>query len=191
MRRLAGAVMIWIMIWICAAMAEPAALSIEAPGEEIRPGRPVIVSFTVPEDGVCSIELRDETGASVLNVAEERAAQAGYNSMYWNGTCGGIPVPEGNYHVRLTNRGYAAEEDVVIERDKESEIDLSKVDIKEVAIGHVTFTIVPDYAQLFVDGQMTDFEEGVTLEYGVHRIHVELAGYKSVDTNIRISDKFI
>lgn len=101
-----------------------------------------------------------------------------------------IPVPEGNYHVRLTNRGYAAEEDVVIERDKESEIDLSKVDIKEVAIGHVTFTIVPDYAQLFVDGQMTDFEEGVTLEYGVHRIHVELAGYESVDTNIRISDKF-
>ncbi len=101
-----------------------------------------------------------------------------------------IPVPEGNYHVRLTNRGYAAEEDVVIERDKESEIDLSKADIKEVAIGHVSFTIVPDYAQLFVDGQMTDFEERVSLEYGVHRIHVELAGYESVDTNIRISDKF-
>ncbi len=101
-----------------------------------------------------------------------------------------IPVPEGNYHVRLTNRGYAAEEDVVIERDRESEIDLSKVDIKEVAIGHVSFTIVPDYAQLFVDGQMTDYEERVPLEFGIHRIHVELAGYESVDTNIRISDKF-
>lgn len=101
-----------------------------------------------------------------------------------------IPVPEGNYHVRLTNRGYAAEEDVVIERDKESEIDLSKVDIKEVAVGHVSFTIVPDYAQLFVDGVMTDFEERVPLEYGIHRVHAELAGYESVDTNIRVSDKF-
>ncbi len=101
-----------------------------------------------------------------------------------------IPVPEGNYHVRLTNRGYAAEEDVVIERDRESVIDLSTVDIKEVAIGHVAFTIVPDYAQLFVDGQMTDFEERVALEYGIHRVHVELAGYNSVDTNIRINDKF-
>ncbi len=101
-----------------------------------------------------------------------------------------IPVPEGNYHVRLTNKGYAAEEDVVIERDRESEIDLSKVDIREVAIGHVSFTIVPDYAQLFVDGQMTDFEERVPLEYGIHRIHVELAGYNSVDTNIRISDNY-
>ncbi len=101
-----------------------------------------------------------------------------------------IPVPEGDYHIRLTNRGYAAEEDATIERDKEFVLDLSKVDVKEVAIGHVEFTVVPDYAQLFVDGQMTDFEERVPLEYGIHRIHVELAGYKSVDTNIRISDKY-
>ena len=101
-----------------------------------------------------------------------------------------IPVPEGDYHVRLTNKGYAAEEDATIERDKEFVLDLSNVEIKEVAIGHVEFTIVPDYAQLYVDGQMTDFEERVALEYGIHRIHVELAGYNSVDTNIRISDKY-
>ncbi|MCR5590906.1 MAG: PEGA domain-containing protein [Lachnospiraceae bacterium] len=102
-----------------------------------------------------------------------------------------IPVPEGTYHVRLTNRGYAAEEDVLIERDKETTIDLSKADIKEVSIGHVAFGIVPDYAQLYVDGQMTDFEERVAMEYGIHRVHVELAGYKSVDTNIRVSDKYV
>lgn len=101
-----------------------------------------------------------------------------------------IPVPEGSYHVRLTNRGYAAEEDVEITRDEETVIDLSKVDVKEVAIGHVEFSIVPDYAQLFVDGVMTDFEERVPIEYGIHHVHVELAGYKSIDTNIRISDKY-
>ena len=101
-----------------------------------------------------------------------------------------IPVPEGTYHVRLTNRGYAAEEDVTVERDKEAVVDLSKADIKEVAIGHVEFSIIPDYAQLFVDGQMTDYEERVPLEYGIHNIHVELAGYKSVDTNIRINDRY-
>ena len=101
-----------------------------------------------------------------------------------------IPVPEGDYHVRLTNRGYAAEEDVTIERDKESVIDLSKVDIKEVAIGHVEFNIIPDYAQLFLDGQMTDFEERIPLEFGIHRVLVKLAGYKSVETNIRVSDTY-
>ena len=101
-----------------------------------------------------------------------------------------IPVPEGSYHVRLTNRGYAAEEDVEIIRDEETVIDLSKVDVKEVAIGHVEFSIVPDYAQLLVDGVMTDFEERVPIEYGIHHVHVELAGYKSIDTNIRVSDQY-
>ena len=101
-----------------------------------------------------------------------------------------IPVPEGSYHVRLTNRGYAAEEDVEIVRDEETVIDLSEVDVKEVAIGHVEFDIVPDYAQLFIDGVMTDFEERVPLEYGIHHVHVELTGYKSIDSNIRISDKY-
>ncbi len=101
-----------------------------------------------------------------------------------------IPVPEGDYHVRLTNRGYAAEEDVSIERDKESVIDLANIDIKEVAIGHVDFTIVPNYAQLFIDGVMMDFEERVPLEFGIHHLHIELAGYKSVDTNVRISDQY-
>ena len=100
-----------------------------------------------------------------------------------------IPVPEGSYHVRLTNRGYAAEEDVTVERDKESIIDLSEVDIKEVAIGHVQFNIIPDYAQLYIDGVITDYER-VALEFGIHKIHVELAGYKSVDINIRVSDQY-
>lgn len=101
-----------------------------------------------------------------------------------------IPVPEGSYHVRLTNQGYAAEEDVTVERDKETVIDLSKADIKEVAIGHVQFTIVPDFAHLFIDGDMMDYEERVPLEYGIHKVHVELAGYKDVDISIRVSDKY-
>ena len=101
-----------------------------------------------------------------------------------------IPVPEGNYRVRLTNRGYAAEEDITVERDRETSVDLSKVDIKEVAIGHVEFNITPDYAQLYIDGTVTDFDERIPLEFGVHKIHIELAGYNSVDTNIRVSDEF-
>ncbi len=101
-----------------------------------------------------------------------------------------IPVPEGSYHVRLTNKGYAAEEDVTVERDKETVIDLSKADIKEVAIGHVQFNIVPDFAHLFIDGDMTDYEERVPLEFGIHKVHVELAGYKSVDISIRVSDQY-
>lgn len=101
-----------------------------------------------------------------------------------------VPVPEGKYHVKVTNKGYAGQEDMVIERDKEVVLDLAKVEIEEVAIGHIEFKINPDYAQLMIDGEMTEFTERVPLEYGVHKVHVELAGYKSVDTNIKIASEY-
>ena len=100
-----------------------------------------------------------------------------------------IPVPEGTYDIKVTNKGYVGRETVKVTRDKETKLDLSKVDIEEVAIGHVLFSIFPDYAQLYVDGLMTDFEERVPLEYGIHSIRVELAGYETVHANIRVGSE--
>lgn len=101
-----------------------------------------------------------------------------------------LPVPEGTYTVRLTNKGYAGQKEIQIQRDKETEIDLSEIDIEEVAIGHIAFQIVPDYAQLYIDGEMTDFTDRVALEYGIHSIRVELAGYETVETNVKIGSEY-
>ena len=101
-----------------------------------------------------------------------------------------LPVPEGHYKVRVTNRGYAGEENVVIERDKETRLDLSKIKIEEVAIGHVEFDLSPDYAQLYVDGEITDYDERVPLEFGTHKIKVTAAGYETVETNIKIGNDY-
>ena len=101
-----------------------------------------------------------------------------------------LPVPEGSYTVRLTNKGYAGQKNIKIVRDQETEIDLSEIDIEEVAIGHIAFHITPDYAQLYVDGDMTDFTERVPLEFGIHQIRVELPGYETVETNIKVGSEF-
>ena len=98
------------------ALGEGSGLSVSAPREEIRPGRPVIVSFTVPEDGVCDVGLRNETGDTVMIIAEGRPVQAGYNSLYWNGTCGGVPVPEGEWYLTIWMNGQAAETKIQIGR---------------------------------------------------------------------------
>lgn len=100
-----------------------------------------------------------------------------------------IPVPEGTYDIKVTNKGYVGRETLTVDRDKETKLDLSKVEIEEVAIGHVLFKIFPDYAQLYVDGLMTDFEERVPLEYGIHSVRVELAGYETVHANIRVGSE--
>ena len=114
MRRLLVIAWAILMLWACAALAEESALSIDAPREEIRPGRPVVLSFTVPEDGTCSIGLRDEAGASELTITEGRAVRAGYNSMYWNGTCEGIPVAEGTWILTIWMNGASAETGIQI-----------------------------------------------------------------------------
>lgn len=102
-----------------------------------------------------------------------------------------LPVPEGSYTVRMTNKGYAGEEKIKVERDKETEIDLSKIEVEEVAIGHIFFYIEPDFAQLYIDNEITtDYEERVPLEYGIHRIRVEAAGYETVETNIKVGSEF-
>lgn len=101
-----------------------------------------------------------------------------------------IPVSEGTYEVKVSNKGYEGKEVVQVNRDKETKLDLSKIDIKEVAIGHVLFSITPDYAQLFVDGLITNFEERVPLEYGIHSVRVECPGYETVHVNIRVGSEF-
>ena len=116
MRRLMAVAAMILTLWACCALAEGSALSIDAPREEIRPGRPVIVSFTVPEDGTCSIGLRDETGTVTLTVAEARPVKAGFNSMYWNGTCEGIPVAEGTWTMVIGMNGRSAETTVTVGR---------------------------------------------------------------------------
>ena len=114
MRRLVPAVLIWMMLWISAALAETPGLGIEPFREEIRPGRPVVVSFTVPEDGTCSIGLADETDAVYLNITENRAVTAGFNAMYWNGTCGGVPVAAGPWRMVIRMNGMTAETPVTV-----------------------------------------------------------------------------
>ena len=116
MRRLAAAVMICLLMLTGIALAEDPGLSIAAPREEIRPGRPVVLSFTVPEDGTCSLMLEDETGDAMLLIADKRNVTAGYNAMYWNGTFEGLPVPEGAWRLIIRMNGMTAETPVTIGR---------------------------------------------------------------------------
>lgn len=101
-----------------------------------------------------------------------------------------LPVSEGSYDVRVTNKGYVGEEKVVINRDKETILDLSDIEIEEVAVGHIQFDLSPVYAQLYVDGELAEYEDRVPLEYGVHRIRVEAAGYKTIETSIKVGNDY-
>ena len=96
------------------ARAEEAKTWIEVSADTVLPGQPVIVSFFVPEDGMCDIDLLDENGALLAKVAENRAVTAGYNAFYWNGTSQGWAVSEGERTLRLVMNGVSAETAVTV-----------------------------------------------------------------------------
>ena len=115
MRRwLAAALAMMLALLAGSALAEQPALSIDAPRDEIRPGRPAILSFIVPEEGTCRIDLVNEAGDVTFTVAEARAVKAGYNAMYWNGTIDGVPVAEGVWRLLIRMNGQTAETPVTI-----------------------------------------------------------------------------
>ena len=98
------------------ARAEEPELCITVSGSEVLPGQSVIVSLTVPEDGICNVDLLDEDGGFLASVTENRPVTAGYNTFYWNGTSQGRAVTEGSGTLRLTMNGHTAETPVVIGR---------------------------------------------------------------------------
>ena len=114
MKRVMAAALVCLMLLAGTAFGEGSGLSINAPREEIRPGRSVILSFMVPEDGACTISLADETGDVSLVISEERKVTAGYNAMYWNGTCGGVRVPQGEWKLVIRMNGMTADMPVTV-----------------------------------------------------------------------------
>ena len=95
-------------------LAESNELAVSAPAEEIRPGRPAIVTITAPADGACSLYLQDEGGERICSVAENRPVTEGYNALYWNGTEAGLPVPAGEWTLVAEMNGEYAETPVFI-----------------------------------------------------------------------------
>ena len=96
------------------AFAEGMTLAVGAPAEEIRPGRPSIITISAPADGTCSLFLADESGEKVFTVVENRTVAAGYNALYWNGTDAGLPAPAGEWMLAAEMNGEHAETKVII-----------------------------------------------------------------------------
>ena len=102
MRKLLCLLLALVMLPVVPLHAEGAALLLETPAETIRPGKAFVLSFTVPQDGVCTLVLRDMAGQPVMDVVRDMSVSAGVNQLWWNGTSMGASAPEGVYQLVLT-----------------------------------------------------------------------------------------
>lgn len=91
-----------------------------------------------------------------------------------------ITVPEGSYSVRLTANGIEETREVLIERNKETVLDLGDIEIEQPTSGRVVFSIEPAQADVYVDGIRVDASYAILLPFGIHQVTASASGYDSI-----------
>lgn len=101
-----------------------------------------------------------------------------------------LVVPEGKYQVLLSNGNTSCSKEVVIERNKEVVLDLADVEIAQDKKGMILFEVTPDTAKVSIDGEAVDISAPVELAYGIHKVHLEAAGYDSLTKYLQVGSEY-
>lgn len=91
-----------------------------------------------------------------------------------------LTVPEGSYQVKISYDGTVSEKRVTIFRNSESKLDFSDVVFEDPKMGMVLFSVNPTTAELYIDGEKTDYSAAIELSYGLHQLICRADGYKTV-----------
>ncbi len=98
-------------------------------------------------------------------------------------------VPEGEYQVNISHKGGGGIKSVQIDRNQETVLDISDLEIPEPQTGTVLFSVSPSEAELYVDGGLVDASVPQTLEYGLHQLIARAEGYHSITQYIRVAQE--
>ena len=100
-----------------------------------------------------------------------------------------LVVPEGTYDVQISNKGNGGVKKVIINRDEEVELDVGDLKGEEPKLGTVLFTVSPNDATVYIDGEKVDISQAVTLEYGIHQMIVKAEGYDTITQYIKVGQE--
>lgn len=100
-----------------------------------------------------------------------------------------LVVPEGDYILYISKDGVAGSKEISVKRDEETQVDVSELQTEKIKkTGKIIFTITPAEAQLYIDGELTDYSEEVELDCGIHQIRVEASGYSTKVQYVKVGE---
>lgn len=100
-----------------------------------------------------------------------------------------LVVPEGDYTLYISNKGVAGSKEISVSRDAETQVDVSELQTERIKkSGKIIFTITPAEAELYIDGELTDYSGEVELDYGIHQLKVKAEGYSTFAQYIKVSE---
>lgn len=99
-----------------------------------------------------------------------------------------VVVREGDYKLTMENEGLIGSKLIRVVRDQEIVVDMGEFRKEAPQVGKVEFTVLPDGADLYVDGKEVDYSEPIELKYGEHTVTVSLSGYEDYTGTITIDE---
>lgn len=100
-----------------------------------------------------------------------------------------LVVPEGSYDVHISNKGNAGTKQMVVRRDEEITLDIGDLKGEEAKFGTVLFTVSPEDTEIYIDGQLADISQAVSLEYGIHQLMAKADGYDTITRYLRVAQE--
>ncbi len=97
-----------------------------------------------------------------------------------------LTVREGNFNLTVENGKYSGTKNITVHRNQVTEVSLKDLGPEPVKQGRVTFDINPFGADLFIDGELTNYGNPIELAYGTHEIKVSLGGYITYNGTLRL-----
>ncbi len=97
-----------------------------------------------------------------------------------------LSAPEGDYNLQILGNGANYTSEVSIDRNKETVVDTSSVNITKPKEGLVTFQIIPETAEVFVDGEKVLTDTPQSIRYGYHNLKIVAEGYETQDKYLKI-----
>lgn len=100
-----------------------------------------------------------------------------------------ITAPEGTYTVTVTKNGAGGSQEIVVIRDTEITLDISRLQTSS-EMGSIKFSIIPSTAKLYIDGTITNYTDPISLSYGNHSFKIVAAGYNTQFGNINVNKSY-
>ena len=93
-----------------------------------------------------------------------------------------LEVPEGDYEMLISYNRFGGSKKVSVKRGRETIVDVSDLKGELLKNGKIVFTFDPvdAYPNVMIDGVEVDAKRPVEVEYGVHTLDVEAAGYSNI-----------
>lgn len=99
-----------------------------------------------------------------------------------------LTVPEGTQSLEFINGDLTSSSTVTVKRGKVTKFNVAKYQTQMPDTSRVTFDISPQGAELYINGNLTDYSKPVSMKYGNHSVKVVLEGYQDYSGVIQVKD---